>query len=151
MERKEQVNKTAKKEEVKRMEGSNVFISIQDFRLRAEEEDYAELERYLVAKGEKGFKAKGQEPDGPYHFSAAAARQAVKVWKAKKAAEVQPQAMADEGLKLDERRRDFDKKSVMMTADNWSRLQELYKRYPSRDKSYVLDAFLDFALTKLGL
>lgn len=136
------------------MEGSNVFVSIADFRLNATEEDYVELERYLVAKGEKGFKAKGQEPDGPYHFSAAAARQEIKAWKAKKAAEVQQAAQATsetEGLKLDERKRDFEKRSVMMTADNWSRLQELYKRYPSRDKSYVLDAFLDFALTKLGL
>lgn len=139
------------------------FLSIKDFRMRATEEDFMALWNYYQEKREKGFKSQDNpEPDGPYLFSASAARQELKKWQEQRKAAQEQQAAPEpeqwqataapvkeeSELKIRYGKKGFSKRSVLIANDNWDMLQEVCDKYEGVCKHYVLDALLAEVLAK---
>lgn len=118
------------------------FTSKADFEETATTQDYIELQAFYNA-GTNQFPTKDSpKPDCKYQFSATSALVLLRDYGLKG---------QQQDLIFTEIKKDFTKKSIAITSDNWDRLQTLYDRYPTRDSRYVLDRLLDEILTKYGV
>ena len=151
------------------MTNDGIFESREDFRENATTDDVMELfEFYLkYRKGQECFPTKKEpNPKCRFQFSLSEALQALReFYLSDKEGRFRMGAFdfienilfidsntnEKPPLKFVEKKQDFTKRSVMMTKDHWQRLQTLYEMYPTRDKSYVLQAFLEHAFSSLGL
>lgn len=128
------------------------FISIEDFRANAKEEDYEALENFYYT-GTKNFPTKAEpKPECRFQFSSTAAKKELDEWRQRKEQDAIEEKLA-EAVKLTftEEKQDFQKHSLLITNAHWERLQALYDKYPVMGKQYVLHAFLEYALTRLGV
>lgn len=126
------------------------FLSVPDFRENATEEDYQELYNFYQT-GTKNFPTRKEpKPDCRFQFGATSAKELLTKWIQKKGPSqeeshepVRQDAAGDNATPMfDDAKKDFTKRSVLMTDANWDRLQAIYDRYASRSKHYVLDALL---------
>ena len=156
------------------MTSDGKFTSIEDFHENATKNDAMELFEfycnYLIG-GEKFPTKEEPNPKCRFQFLASEAKQemhkvkisdvegktlgdAVEILEKKlveKAPLLESTTKEKPPLKFVEERQKFTKRSVMMTEDHWHRLQKLYDMYPTMSKHYVLQAFLEDALSRLGV
>lgn len=144
-------NKREKKEE-KKMTQDGKFLSIEDFRANATEADYEELWNFYQS-GTKNFPTtKEPKPECRFQFSDGSARKELDKWrKRKEQAALEQQPVEAVKLTFAEEKQDFRKHSLLITEEQWNRLQKVYDQYPVMGKQYVLHAFLEYALTRLGV
>lgn len=133
------------------------FVSKQDFAENATEKDYMDLWNTYKSKGGSMLfpTKKDPRPDFKYQFGATSAKELLDKWQEQKAAKEQPtlegQPVQKVKLTFTEEKQDFRKHSLLITEEQWNRLQALYDKYPVMGKQYVLHAFLEYSLTRLGV
>lgn len=127
------------------------FVSVEDFRANAAEADYEELWN-LYQLGTKNF-PRGKEPGEEYRFlfSATSAKKLLDEWRQRKEQADLKQPVEAVKLTFAEEKQEFQKRSLLLTEEHWERLQKIFNKYPTRGKQYVLHAFLEYALTRLGV
>lgn len=125
------------------------FVSVLDFRVNAKESDYQELWNFYQS-GTRNFPTKkGPKPECRFQFGATSAKELLTEWIQGKEQNQEPVRPKNDttGEKstplFDDTKKEFAKRSVMMTDANWDRLQKIYDKYASRSKHYVLDALLE--------
>lgn len=142
-------NKREKKEE-KKMTQDGKFLSIEDFRANATGADYEELWNFYQS-GTKNFPTtKEPKPECRFQFSSTAAKKELDEWRQRKK-DVLEQPIEAVKLTFTEKKQDFRKHSLLITEEQWNRLQKVYDQYPVMGKQYVLHAFLEYSLTRLGV
>lgn len=132
------------------------FVSIEDFRENATEEDCQELYNMVRTSGSsRMFKSeKNPSPDHRFQFSYSSAKKEADKWhESRKQDTAQPAPAKEEPTtavvpKFDDERKTFAKRSVMVTDDHWNRLQKIFDKHASRSKHYVLHALLEEIISK---
>ena len=117
------------------------FVSIEDFRKNATDNDYEELWN-LYQSGVKNFPTKAEpKPNCRFQFSSSAAKEVLDKW-------MEEKEVLSKQLIIDDHKKVFEKHSIEVTKDQWDRLQTIYDQYASRSKKYVLNALLEEIISK---
>lgn len=146
-----------------------IFESREDFRIHSTTEDVMELFEFYIKyrKGLEYFPTKKEpNPECRFQFSADEARQVLSefylsdeegfilmgaIYFIEDILFIDSNTKKNPHLKFLEKKQKFTKRSVMMTEDHWHRLQKLYDMYPTMNKHYVFQAFLEDAFARLGV
>jgi len=118
-----------------------LFTKPQEFRVKANDNDYKDLYYYFYGTTMKDWETE----DCPYGFSR------VSAFTLLKEKDMIKKKGKETGLDINFSKLNTKKRSFHLTDEVWERIQCLYKNYESVDKQNVIDAFLRKALDDMGV